>query len=311
MSATAVNRLYTTRGGTHAIDNHLTFRETWEVLTNSTDDDEDTVNLATGIPRLGQPHDKFPTAICVEVTADQSDETPFIWYVGVRYDSKLDIPNSLDPNGASQAPGDIPENPLLRPATWRLTSASTSEAATQWYPVDAGGNIILQATAIRNSAKLPFDPPLMVETTRPVIRVTKNVAQFNVPIAIRLEGAVNDRAWFNVPKWCAKISGVEGANKYENGVAYVEVTFDVMLKAETWITQILDAGFYSLQNRSVPTGGAPVPTWTRMKCPLGGEGPFPLDGAGGKLAPGGAPVFVRGLPFNYHLENFALLLAGI
>ena len=312
MAILGANKLYTTRGGTHALGNRFAFREMWEVRSDSIEDDEDTAGAAPGIPRLGQPHPKFPTAICVEVAADQSEDTPFIWYVAVKFDSQLDLANSTDPNGDAQSPADIPENPLLRPAVWRTSCVSTTEAATHWRQLDANFNLAAVFTPIRNSAKLPFDPPLTIEVTRPVIRVTKNVKKFDLPAQMRLENAVNDRLWFNVPKWCARVCNVEANSKFENGVAFVEVTFDVMLKRETWLAQLLDCGFYTLDQRT-QENGQQKQTWTKIRDPFGHEAtdPQPLDGNGKKLAPTADPVFLRGLPSNYHLENFTLLLAGV
>ena len=51
MAIQSVNRLYTERGGTHSIDNIFTFFETWEVLTDSVDDDESTAGKASGLDR--------------------------------------------------------------------------------------------------------------------------------------------------------------------------------------------------------------------------------------------------------------------
>ncbi len=151
----------------------------------------------------------------------------------------------------------------------------------------------------------------MVEVTRPLFRITKNMPVFNVGMATSLEGAVNSKKW-NGDKWCWRISGVEGANKFENGVAFVEVSLDIMYRAETWVTSLLDAGFYSLDRRHPPNDpdGALIDIWTRMRCPVGGDGPFPLDGKGKKLEPDKPAVFVKGLTSNYRLADFAKILSG-
>ena len=311
MALVSINRLWTSRGGTDTFTRQRTYREAWEAITDSASDDEEVVAgasaAALGLPRLGQPHPRFPFAVCVEINAEQTDETPFRWMVSLKYDSNPQLPNGTDPDGNSQDPATIPENPLLRRATWELTFETTTEPATTWRPFDAGGNLAAAFVAVRNSAKLPLDPPLQVEVSRPVYRITKNVPFVATAFVLSLENALNNRLWRGIPAYCAKIRGVRAANKFENGVAYVELSLEIALKRETWIPKVLDAGMYEYIPGSQNAGG-PADKWLEMRGPTGGEGPFPLDGNGRKLAPNKDPVFLRGLTANFQLQNFTALL---
>lgn len=314
MALVSIYRLWTSRGGTDTFTRQRTYREVWEAVTDSAADDEEVVAgagaAALGLPRLGQPHPRFPAAVCVEISAEQSEETPFRWMVNLKYDSSPTLPNSTDPDGGGQSPGDIPENPLLRPAQWKIAGQKTTEPGTQWRVVDAGGNLAAALTPIRNSAKLPFDPSLQIEVSRPVIRVTKNVPFVTLEYLLRLQDAVNDRVWRTLPKWTARVDNYDTSNKFENGVSFVELSVDITLKAETWLAKILDAGFFTLDQRTNLTTGQQEQKWTKIRDPFGHEAtePQPLDGNGRRLAPTDDPVFLRGLPSNYHLENFTALL---
>lgn len=326
MALVSINRLWTSRGGTDTFTRQRVYREQWEAITDSATDDEEVVAgagaAALGLPRLGQPHPRYPFAVCTEIEAEQTEESPFRWMVSLKYDSNPQLPNGTDPDGASQDPADIPDNPLLRPATWELSFETTTEPATRWIPMNTAGDLIGAPAGggitgavrrllnpggfvpIRNSALLPFDPALQVEVSRPVYRITKNVAFLPTTFAMSLENALNDRLWRGVPRYCAKIRGCRAANKFENGVAYVELSIEIALKSETWIPSILDAGFYTYSPGS--QSGTPPPKWTPIVDPQ--EGPYLLDGDGQRLAANADPVFLRGLPANYQLQNFAALL---
>lgn len=309
MAILSVSKLWTARGGTDTFTRQRTYREQWEVITDSADDDEEVVaGPASGLPRLGQPHPRYPTARVVEINPEQSEETPFRWLVGIKYDSRFDLANSTSPDGASQDPENIPENPLLRPAEWRIALESNrTKAATHWRPVNAG-NIAANFVPIVNSAKLPFDPPVQAEFHYPKIEITKNIPFVSLEFLMLLQDAINDRPWRTLPKWTAKIGGVSSRSRYENGVAFVELSVMLEINPDTWITQVLDAGNYELTQRTNLANGQQEQTWTEIKTPFGGEGPKPLNGQGRRLRPGDDPVFLAGLVRPLHLENFTALL---
>jgi hypothetical protein len=83
-----------------------------------------------------------------------------------------------------------------------------------------------------------------------------------------------------------------------------------MLKQETWDVQVLDAGFAELTTRDDPATMKLVQVWTKIRDPFNQSPtePVPLNGNGQKLAPGKDPVFLRGVPGNYQLQDFNLLM---
>lgn len=310
MSITSLERLFTGRGGSQDFGRRRTYREQWEVLTDSLLDDEQVVGNALGLPRLGRRNPRDVRAFVVKVTPDQSEDTPYRWVVTVEYDSHPDLPTATNPDGAGQDPETVPENPLLRATTWKINGQKTSEPVINWRVVDALGNMAVAFTLPVNSAKLPFDPPLMCEVSRPVIRLTKNVPAVSMQFLLSLQDAVNDRVWQTLPKWTARIDNYDAQSKIEGGVAFVELSIDIALRRETWVSRLLDSGLMELGERQDPVTFLQVPVWTKIRDPFGKDADTPqmLDGAGKRLKPGADPVFLRGLPINYHLADFATLL---
>ncbi len=323
MSVVSVNKTYEGRGGTDTISKQREYHEVWEVYTNNHLDDEEVAGAAPGLPRLGQPHAKFPFALCVSVNAEQSDDNPCHWSINIRYDSNIPLPNGLEPGvtdtglpggagpgGELQSPTAIPDNPLLRPPVWSVSFVKTTEPATKWYE-DVGSDTLATTTsAIRNSAKMPFDPPITIEVSRPVVRITFPVPNISLPFLLRLESAVNDRPWRGYPKWTCKVDGVTAANKYENGIAYVELSIDISIRRETWLLEVLDQGLYTLDEVRQVDGVSVKLELRQIRDSIGGIATEPqlLDGKGKRLAADATPKFFRGLPTNLRLENFTDLL---
>jgi len=311
MSILHVNKLWTGRGGTDTHLNRRTYREMWEIICSTPDEDPNAVANAVGLPQLGSAALSDPTAYFVDFDLAQSEDTPFHWYFSARYDSQPELPEAFDPGASGASPGDIPENPLLRPTVWSVNFQKTSEPAVKWYKVDPLENVEANLSLVRNSADLPFDPPATIEVSRPVIRAVKNIppAQATLAFFSSLQDVVNDRLWRGLQPRVARIDGVTGQGRFENGVPFVEVSLEIALKWDTWDLRILDAGYMEKLRRGSGPGG-PVVTWTKMRDPFNQEAssPIPLDGAGKKLAPDGTPVFLRGIPQNYRRANFAVLL---
>lgn len=323
MSIVSVNKLFTGRGGTDNFRRRKTWRETWEVVVSSlTDDDESTAAQATGVPRIGQRHEKYPAGVVVDVSSDQSEDSPYIWYISVQYDTQPDMPDATDPTqagdggGGSTDPKDIPENPLARPARWRTFFESVQEVAQEGYAVTGGGKDVAKAPeAILNSAGCQFDPPVMVEVDRFAFAITKNVKSISVAALCALQGAVNEKPWRGAPARTMKVKSVETQSGFENGVSFVEATLTIVHNPDTWDVQILDCGYYEKKTRTDPTDPTHQRKLTkleRMRDPTGAEctEPLPLNGHGLILRPdlGDKPVFLRWVPKQQRVVDFATAL---
>ncbi len=312
MAVTSVKLLWKSRGGSLSLTRRRTYREQWEVLTTSTGDGEQEVASAVGIPRIGSSHNRDPLAIVVSVDANQSDDTPFIWYVDVSYDSQPDFGVVEGAVGDKQDPANIPDNPLARPMVWSVSFEKQTVTAEKWRKVDNAGVMEAVVSLIRNSANYPFDPPVQIEETIVLLRCTQNVALITVDFLQKLEGAINDAPWLGIPAWRVRVSGVSASRKYEGGTSYVELSVELAVNRNTWLTTVLDCGTMKREQRTSEDGTVTV-SWEPIP---GSDGtpatdPVPLDGFGRALGPDQAPVFLRGLCANYHEEDFVTLLPFI
>jgi hypothetical protein len=313
MAVVSVYKLWTGRGATDTHLNHRTYREVFEVLVDDPLTLPEIIANTAGIPQVGTTLATDPGAVMVDFDMEQSEENPCRWLLTAKYDSKPELPDSLSPDGGSTlSPSEIPENPLLRPAVWSINFQKTTEVGDKWYRVDDAGAVANALTAVRNSAKLPFDPPLTIEVSRPVIHVVKNVRPDVATLAffLSLQDAVNKDPWKGLGRRVARIDGASGDGKFENGVAFVEVKIEIALKWDTWDARPLDCGYAELTRRDDPVTQVQFDAWTKIRDPFGQDAtePVPLDGNGRKLAPGADPVFLRGVPKNYRLANFTQLL---
>jgi len=312
VAVTSVEYMMTARGASEDLSRRRTYHEEWEVLVNDLADDEQVVANASGVPLLGTVHPRDSRAVCVKIAPQQSEETPYRWMIAVEYDSRPDLPTATGPDDVANDPADLSENPLSRPATWKINGQKSSEPLRKWLKA-VGGGLAGGLTLVRNSAKLPYDPPVMVDVSRPVIRVTKNVASVSLEFLLTLQDAVNDRVWRTLPKWVARVDNYDASYKLEGGFTFVELSVDILLKRETWLTEVLDSGMLTLDRRTIQ-GATVAPffkdVWNKIKDPFGhdADSPQPLDGNGKLLKPDADPVYLKGLPENYHLADFSTLL---
>ncbi len=443
MSVLSVELLFTQRGGQDTLDKHRTYTSRYEVITDDPHDGVQIVGNAPGVPPLGSSYPTDAVAVVVGLEVEQSDDSPYLWYVTVSYDSRPEMAQSVNPiDGSTLTPSDptaFPENPILRPAQWRITGQDSNEIVTDWRPVDRNGNIVaptIEAWAVNtlytpndivsnggnvyamtgngasvsagsgagpsgtgidiadppdawvaftgvslgayrlkdakvykctvagttgangpsgnattgildgsaewgwiggaakwgfyktlaeflgnpddrnyegvvSSGGIPFDPPAMTEVTKPVLQVTMNLPSISLEYLVTMYNAVNAITWRGIQPRCAKILNLETSNKYENGVAFVEVTWNIGLNKDTWDKRILDAAYgryWYREDKANPGTIRLVPENFNDEKGQPLTSPVPLDGAGGKLPAGKPPVFLRGVPRQTNIVDFNALL---
>ncbi len=442
MSVLSVELLFTGRGGQDTLDKHRTYTSRYEVITDDPHDGVQVVGNAPGVPPLGSSYPTDAVAVVVGLEVEQSDDSPYLWYVTASYDSRPQMEQSVNPvDGGTLTPSDpaaFPENPLLRPAQWQFTGQDSTEVVTDWRPVDRLGNIIVPTVAawaantqytpndivsnggnvyamtadgvcvsagsgagpsgtgvgiadtptawaafgavsvgdyrikgskvykctvggncgvngpsgnatsgildgaaewgwigsgavwgfyktladftgnpdernyvgVVSSGGIPFDPPAMTEVSKPVLRVTMNAASISLEYLVTMYNAVNASTWRGIRPRCAKILNIETGNKFENGFAFVEVTWTIGLNKDTWDKRILDAAYgryWYREDKATGTVSLKPENFNDEKGqPL--TSPVPLDGAGGKLPAGKPPVFLRGVPRQTNIVDFNTLL---
>ena len=250
------------------------------VKTNNKNDGSQTVGNAAGLPRRGDAYvagtDSDVGARCVGLEPRQLDAGGLNWEVTVNYSSKSD----------SQA-----DNPLARPSEKNFTFAKYQKV----FEKD-----IATGNPVCNSAGDPFDPPIDIDDSRPIITIRRNEASFSGAIAIDYQDAVNTDVFLGFAVGIVKVSNISATSKRENDTDFYEVTYEFECRREGWKIEVLDVGFESLE-----TGGTKKEILDANKNHR--SHPAKLNGSGQPLANQG-PGFGTFLTFNaYKTKPFAPL----
>ena len=212
------------------------------------------VGSHASLPAIGEVHPDDSAAWCATLTVDPSEPWKG-WTVTAEYSTERQLA----------------ENPTSDPAVITWGSEQFQRPAIFSY---AG-------TAICNSAGDPFDPPNMMDDSRRVVTISKNLAA--VPSWIlTYQDAVNSDVFsvdgVSVGIGLAKMQSVIVSERQtRNGTAFRTVTFTIHLQKDGWLLEPLDAGFREL-------AGA-----TRVNILNSGDferpsSPVPLDGSGAAQA---------------------------
>lgn len=163
MAVINVRRNFTGRGGSRDQTERKVYNLVYEVITDNPEDDETIVGngvdpvTSMRVPINGDPHPYNPLAVATDVAPEMSDDSYYIWYVTVTYDTnpKTGGQDPSQPEGSTSVmePGNWPDNPLLEPAKWKLGSIDKQEPVREWLKISPSG-------------KYEFiDPPAWVAST--------------------------------------------------------------------------------------------------------------------------------------------------
>jgi hypothetical protein len=232
----------------------------FRVVTNDPNDGPQVVSFGvdptTGVavPNRGDRyvwgHDADLACRCNQLEIQQHADNPRVWDVTAHYTTQ-----ARDRN----------DNPLQRPTSIRFGFAKFERVAER----DVNGQ------AIVNSAGSYFDPPPMMDDSRPTIVMVRNEPSFNAALAMDYQDAVNSAAWFGFPAGTAKVSQISASDHWENDVYYWEVTYEFEIRREGWTLRLLDQGRYERSGTNVrpilDANGDPV------------QDPVLLNGSGSRL----------------------------
>lgn len=184
---------------------------------------------------------------------------------------------------------------------------------TQWTPRISWGFAQFQRIAdkdaegndIRNSATEPFDPPLQVDDSRPILQVVWNRPNFDESWAETYRDTVNDGAFFGKDAKTVKCSNISANRVYNQDIGWFwEVTFEFQVNKDTWTRKLFDQGLYEndpdddTKLRKIEINGVPT------------DVPLPLDGSGKLLPKDQDPVplefeVYKAMPFSdFGLDSF-------
>ena len=220
------------------------------VVTDDPRDNVAVVREAPNIPRLGEgyPDDRV-YAWAHFIAPTQRDGTPLVWDVGVLY--------STDPGEWIEN-----QNPLDRPPDVQWST----ETFTEEFVVDQNG------VSVKNTANVPFDPPLTRLAAIPVCAVTRNQINFDPSVALQFVPCTNDHMFCGVGESKVLLSSMSGRfEKYGYG-GYWQVTYDLKFKLDEdgWEPPVANAGLlewrevYELEFGEDPNGPDVEKDWFRI-----------------------------------------------
>lgn len=178
------------------------------------------VGSDSNLPLIGSLHPEDSGAWCMTLSVENTDPWKG-WLVTAEYSSERELNETATSDAAI--------------ITW------SSEQFQRPVIVDQDGE------AIVNSAGDPFDPPHMIDDSRRVVTVTKNLA--TVPSWIlTYQDAVNSADFtvdgVSIAEGKAKMQSVTiGEPQSRNGNTFRTVTFSMHLEKNGWLFKPLDAGF--------------------------------------------------------------------
>lgn len=204
------------------------------------------VGSHASLPVIGEVHPHDSGAWCTTLNVDPTEPWKG-WTVTAEYSTERELS----------------ETPTDDPAEINWGSEQFQRPAVTNY---AG-------QAILNSAGDPFDPPIMIDDSRPYVTISKNLA--SVPVWIMTyQDAVNSAEFevdgITVAAGLAKMQNISVSRpQTRNSTGYRTVTFTIHLQKQGWLSKQLDAGFrqigYAGQLENIRNDGddelpaAPVP----------------------------------------------------
>lgn len=247
--------------------------------TTSRSDGPYAVGSDANLPVIGAVHPEDSGAWCISLSVENTEDWKG-WTVTAEYSSERELS----------------ETPTSDPAliTWN------SEQFQRPAIVDQSGN------AIVNSAGDPFDPPYMIDDSRRVVTVTKNLT--TVPTWIlTYQDAVNSDTFtvdgVSVAVGKAKMQSVTVSEvQSRNGTSFRTVVFSIHLEKNGWLLEPLDAGFRELTYAGDGLQNIRNPGDDELPA-----APVPLDGAGRALTNPSPANAVYGSFTVYETKAFSSL----
>ena len=148
---------------------------------------------------------------------------------------------------------------------------------------------VVWTKGLATSAGEVFNPPAMMDESRPRLTVVRNEIVLDVPLIIEYQNAVNTDVFFGAQPRQARVNGISATRQQERGVRYWRVKYVFTFKRDTWDIQLLDQGTYYCPGGGTCTREDGEEFTTKGGVPGMGN----LDGDGDKLAANLPAKFIR------------------
>jgi len=199
-----------------------TFTAAYRVQTNDPLDGPLVVVNHASLPQLygaySVGNDSLSNALCIAKTPRPDGDSRTSWIVTCRFST-----NAL--------PQDT--NPLFDPIKVSLGFDQFTKVAR----ADVDGN------PVANSMGDVFDPPIEIDDSRPVYRVTRNESYINESLVADMKDSVNANAWRGFMPRCVKCKSISpGELQTRNGTDYYAVVYEFHINGDTWDFKVLNRG---------------------------------------------------------------------
>jgi hypothetical protein len=148
---------------------------------------------------------------------------------------------------------------------------------------------------VLNSAEQKYDPPVMRERCRIIVRVDKSVAGFDASLAMFVSDAVNSSSFLGFPAHTLRITKISAHPQESNGFLYYALSVEMQYREIEFVghhphqAYVLDAGRYEWD---VDSNTGERKKITDVDGDLVADS-VPLDGTGLKLRPNEPRVFTE------------------
>lgn len=238
------------------------------------------------LPLMGSAHNEDSGAWCYDISIDNTDPWKG-WTATYQYSSEREFAT----------------DPTLDPAIITVNTEQFQKVADR----DIDGY------SICNSAGDPFDPPYMMDDSRRVIMVSKNMSGhpswlLDYQDVVNIDSFTVKGVTYTAGQ--GKVQRVSiGEQQVRNGVPFVVVQIEIHLQRDGWHLKPLDAGFRQLAYDGLTRINIYNPAATP---PETGDSeritaPVPLDGAGKVLANPTTSTAVFGDFIIYKRDTFSAL----
>lgn len=272
------------RTGKTGIDFKREYTRVFEVYSDSILDGPRTISSAIGIGigttyASGIDTDLGSFAQSIEVRETERGQSLSKWTITVQY-------GGVDPTQGGEV---TTGSPLEKPVEVRYGTAKFERVVDK----DTAGNAIL------NSAGDPFDPPLVIDDSRPVIQFTRNELTFDAALAYSYRDKLNSAIWNGGAPKTWKINAITGKRDFHAEVGfYWIVDYEFEYNPLTWRKIILNQGM------TQKVGGVKKSILSSDGVPI--SQPAPLSSSGAQVPPSSLPGSAVWLTFDvYETTDFA------
>jgi hypothetical protein len=232
------------------------------------------VELANGIPRVGDPYVygawvDFAARVRKVVPTQPDKDAPDIWHVKVNWSTQ----QQQDPSRTGGGSGGSPQND--NPISW------TPDVSVDWVDAKKVVDKDLDGRPCVNTIGERLDPGLEIESPRLVVTITRNEAGYGLSEELDRGATVNEFSFWGRDPGTWKLHPVAGKLTFEKNVSFWKKTYKLEFKPDGWQPKVANIGTFSkkddgtYETKVVPVDNAGIPTGEKVR----------LDARGVALAP--------------------------